>query len=257
MTSDLSLATAVEGQQQTGQARQQLAADFDQFLSLLTTQLQNQDPLDPTSSKELTDQLVQFTQVEQQINTNEKLDTISASLLQSLSSSALGFVGKNASYNGSEFQFNGELAPKIKYSIGESAAETTIRIFNESGQEVFTTDGQLITGAHEFRWNGENNDGQVQPEGIYQIVVDSLNAEGQAISTETLITDRVRGVETGSGGSVFLLIGDRAVSLNRILRVEEIPETAGSVQVSDNPATDEEEEEGQDDTIPEDDAESV
>lgn len=247
MTSDLSLATAVEGQQETNQARQQLAGDFDEFLSLLTTQLQNQDPLNPTSSKELTDQLVQFTQVEQQINTNEKLDTISASLLQSLSSSALGFVGKNASYNGSEFRFDGEKAPKIEYSLGESAAETTIRIFNESGQEVFTTDGQLITGAHEFTWNGENNDGQVQPEGTYQIVVDSLDAEGGAVQTETLITDRVRGVETGNGGSVFLLIGDRAVSLSRILRVEEIPAEAQNTQLGDAP----DEGEGQED--PEDD----
>ncbi len=72
----------------TNQSGLKLADDMQQFLTLLTTQLQNQDPLSPMDSTEFTNQLVQFSQVEQQITSNQKLDSLLALQLASISSVA-------------------------------------------------------------------------------------------------------------------------------------------------------------------------
>ena len=78
MVSDVTINSALNQQQKTESAKTGLAEDFAQFLTLLTVQLQNQDPLSPMDTTEFTNQLVAFTGVEQQINTNQKLDSLVA-----------------------------------------------------------------------------------------------------------------------------------------------------------------------------------
>jgi len=87
---------------QTAQQSVSLAEDFTQFLTLLTTQLQNQDPLSPLDSNEFTNQLVQFSQVEQGINTNSKLDDLLSLQLNGAATSALGYVGLDVQYVSAE-----------------------------------------------------------------------------------------------------------------------------------------------------------
>ena len=76
MVGDVSIGTALNQQAQTNSSSVGLASDFNQFLILLTTQLQHQDPLSPMDTTEFTNQLVAFSGVEQQINTNQKLDSL-------------------------------------------------------------------------------------------------------------------------------------------------------------------------------------
>ena len=76
MASDVTISNALNSQQSTLNSSAQLAEDFDSFLQLLTTQLQNQDPLSPLDTNEFTSQLVQFAGVEQQINVNQKLNSL-------------------------------------------------------------------------------------------------------------------------------------------------------------------------------------
>src|ERR1700686_3335504 len=73
---------------------QQLAGNFDTFLKLLTTQLQNQDPLSPMDSNQFTQELVQFSQVEQQINTNTSLASLIALTKTQSSANAVSYLGK-------------------------------------------------------------------------------------------------------------------------------------------------------------------
>ena len=98
MASDVTITGALQNAQNTQQQSVTLAEDFSQFLTLLTTQLQNQDPLSPMDSTEFTNQLVQFSQVEQQINSNKKLDNLVQLQLASVSNVALGYVGLDISY---------------------------------------------------------------------------------------------------------------------------------------------------------------
>src|SRR5262249_32024485 len=92
-SSGVDINTALDQQAKTATTTQQPTTDFAQFLTLLTTQLQNQDPLNPMDSAQFTNQLVMFSQVEQQINANQKLDSLVALGVSNGLSAALGYVG--------------------------------------------------------------------------------------------------------------------------------------------------------------------
>ncbi len=216
MASDVTVTGAVQDAQRTQAQSTKLAEDFDQFLILLTTQLQNQDPLDPMDSAEFTSQLVQFSQVEQAINQNQKLDDLVSLQLGSVSSVALGYVGLDVNYLSSDMDFSGEEPVKISYALGQDASETKINIFNEGGDLVFSTNGPNTAGSHEFIWDGENLGGGISEPGTYSISIDSLDSEGQGIDTSTVVSGHVRGIES-QNGIVFLLIGERAVPLGQVI----------------------------------------
>jgi len=122
MTSDITIDSVLYQQQQTTNTVASLADDFTQFLNLLTTQLQNQDPLNPMDSSEFTNQLVQFSQVEQQINTNKKMDSLVQLQLANFFGSSLGYVGLDIHYVSSEFNFDGANPVEISYAL-DAAAE--------------------------------------------------------------------------------------------------------------------------------------
>lgn len=235
MVSDVGISTALDQQSQTNAASSQLAEDFSQFLNLLTVQLQNQDPLSPMDTTEFTNQLVAFTGVEQQINTNQKLDSLVALQLGNVMGSALGYVGLEASYVSSEFFSDGENPSTINYALNGTAVEATIRILDESGSQVFEAQAEKSAGSHEFIWDGLDSFGNPVEPGTYEVRIDALDSNDAAVTATTVVEGTVRGVET-QNGSIFLLIGERAVSVGNILSVNE-PEAAADDE-TDPPADD-------------------
>lgn len=219
MVSDVTLSSAVQSQANTQASSSALATDFSQFLTLLTVQLQNQDPLSPMETNEFTNQLVAFTGVEQQINTNQKLDDLVALNLGSSFSQAQNYVGKSISYVSSEFSYTGEPSA-IRYSLPQNAAYSSIKVLNEAGAVVYETDGGKTAGAHEFTWYGETTAGGAAAPGTYEIVVDALDENDKAINATSVVTGRVNGVET-QNGSIYLIVGDRAVSVANVLNTSE------------------------------------
>ena len=216
MTSDVTLTQAAQNVQTTQQQSLKLADDFNQFLTLLTTQLQNQDPLNPMDSTEFTNQIVQFSQVEQAINSNKKLDEMVGLQLASISSVGLNYVGMDVSYRSAEMNFDGETPVKINYAIGEQAQGATLHILDEEGNIVLTKEVDKDVGSHEFIWNGEHNGEGTVGSGTYTLRVDANNAEGNAIDVPTVVSGRVRGIES-QDGTILLLIGERAVPINSII----------------------------------------
>lgn len=222
MVSDVTFTTALGQQENTANSTSQLAEDFAQFLSLLTTQLQNQDPLSPMDSTEFTNQLVAFTGVEQQINTNQKLDSLVSLALGNSFTAALNYVGLDVSFLSSELPFDGVNPTTITYALDEQAVEAKINIRNEFGETIFTTEAAKSTGAHEFVWDGTMDGGGIAPEGTYTVSIDALDIDDNGISSSTVVTGRVRGVET-QNGLLFVLVGDRAVATSNILNASEPP----------------------------------
>src|SRR5690606_13317903 len=153
----------------TAHQRVSLAEDFTQFLTLLTTQIQHQDPLSPMDSTEFTNQLVQFSQVEQQINSNQKLDSLLQLQLGSISSVALGYVGMDISYLSAEMNYDGVHNVTINYGLGEDAAIAKINVYNEKGDVIFTDDAPKTTGQNEYIWTGRTNTGEQAEPGTYTI----------------------------------------------------------------------------------------
>lgn len=217
----------VTGQQiQAAQTQQQsvtLAEDFTQFLTLLTTQLQNQDPLSPLDSNEFTNQLVQFSQVEQGINTNTKLDDLLSLQIGNAATSALGYVGLDVSYVSAEIAHEQGQPSTIRYSLEGAATVSKINIFDEAGQLVYSGDAERGVGAHEFDWNGRDLLNNELPTGTYVVRIDSLDANEDVVETTTVVQSRVKGVEQ-QDGIVYALVGERAVPISSILSAVVPPE---------------------------------
>ena len=240
MTSDVSLNTAVQQQANTRNSSASLASDFSQFLNLLTTQLQNQDPLSPMDTSEFTNQLVLFSGVEQQINANQKLDSLVALGLTNSFTSALGYVGLDVSYVSSDMYFDGARPVDINYALNGQAVKSTISILDEEGEEVFSTEGAL-TGKDSFTWDGTLDGGGKAEPGTYQVRINALDIDNKPVTATTVVTGRVDGVET-QNGAIFLLVGDRAVSVSNVLNANTPPKETVEPPAED-PAEDPAEEE--------------
>jgi len=151
--------------------------------------------------------------------------------------SALGYVGMDASYISSEFYFDGTQPQTINYALDNIAIESTIRIVNEAGETVFETDGSKNVGNNEFVWDGTDNFGNVVEPGTYQFRLDALDIDDEAVGSTTVVSGKVKGIEN-QNGLIYLLIGERAVSLGNILNVN-TPEEEDDAAEDDTPAVDE------------------
>src|SRR6202162_3333487 len=145
---------------------QQLAGNFNTFLTLLTTQLQNQDPLSPLDTNQFTQQLVQFASVEQQLKTNDQLTTLVSLQQTAQSTQALTFVGKTAVVDGSTATLTNSAAT---WDIGvPSNANLSVSITNSTGQTVYSNTYSVNAGQNQaFGWDGKGNDGTQWPDGKY------------------------------------------------------------------------------------------
>src|SRR5712691_6902633 len=138
----------------TGISGDTIAGNFTDFLQLLTTQLQNQNPLDPLDTNQFTQQLVQFASVEQELNINDQLTTLVSLQKTAQSTQALGFVGKNAMVDGSTTTMTNGAANWI---LGVKTNSTlNISIANSTGQTVFTGSYPVTAGdGQAFGWDGK------------------------------------------------------------------------------------------------------
>ncbi len=220
MVSSVNTTNIANDAAKTAQQRVTLADDFSQFLTLLTTQLQNQDPLSPMDSTEFTNQLVQFSQVEQQINSNQKLDSMLQLQLASISSVALGYVGLDVSYVSAEMNYDGETPVTVNYALGESATTAKINVYNEKEELVYSADAPKNVGQNKFVWDGKTTGGTPVEPGTYTVSIDAVNASGSPIKDiTTVVSGHVKGIET-QNGVVYLLIGERAVSLANVINAQ-------------------------------------
>lgn len=194
-----------------------LSSNFDNFLTLLTQQLKNQDPLSPMETNEFTSQLVQFTSVEQAILTNTQLEQLVQVQFAGQTLSALGFIGKEISAIGDKANLaNGEA--QFAYTLKDAAASAKYTIRDSSGNVVFSGQGPVTAGTHQISWNGLTSDNKVAPNGVYSIAVEATNADGNPVTAEAGIVGVVTGVESRDGQPV-VMIGDLAIYLQEITAV--------------------------------------
>lgn len=211
--------TSASAAAQTTQAGQQeLSSNFSQFLTLLTTQLQNQDPLNPMDSTQFTQQLVEYSQVEQQLDTNSKLDNLTSLSMNSTMSLALGYVGKDITYTSSDMNWDGSTPITVDYNLASTAASATMNITDSSGDVVYTAPVSGASGTTSTTWNGVESDGSTAPAGTYSVNIAALDSTGNAVTSTTAVTGLVRGVES-QDGTPTLLVGDRSVAISNVIDV--------------------------------------
>jgi flagellar basal-body rod modification protein FlgD len=193
-----------------------LAGNFNDFLKLLTTQLQHQDPTSPLDPNQFTQELVQFASVEQQINTNTSLSTMISLQQTQQAASALTFLGATVAVSGATTQLANGTA-SWSYSVAQPAT-ATINISNASGQVVYTTSQSVQPGAQTFSWNGIDSQGTTWPSGTYKISVSAVGANNQNVPVTTGIQGVVTGVDV-SQSPPALTVGGQSYPLNQITQV--------------------------------------
>ncbi len=204
----------------TGSSRS-IAENFNTFLSLLTTQLKNQNPLDPLDTNQFTQQMVQFTSVEQQLQTNEFLKTLTASAQNASNTEAVSFIGKQITAAGANAELSNGSA-SWQYSLNRSASNTTITIRDSNGAIVHTDETSLAGGTGTFTWDGKDDAGNQLPNGNYSITINARDSNGSYVPVTTQISGTVEGVDL-SGTSPVLIVGGAQVNLSSVLSVQAPP----------------------------------
>jgi flagellar basal-body rod modification protein FlgD len=195
-------------------ASSQIAGNFQSFLTLLTTQLKNQNPLSPLDTNQFTQQLVEFAGVQQQLNTNDSLSTLVSLQQTAQSTQALGFVGKTASVAGSTASLtNGKAAWQLDVP---SNSNINITITSSTGQTVFSGTFPANAGNNQpFNWNGQGNDGTQFPDGNYKLTATAKDTSGNTVAVNTQIEGLVSSVDL-TQSPPLLSIDGQTFTVNQI-----------------------------------------
>lgn len=194
-------------------SRAHLSTNFDTFLTLLTTQLKNQDPLSPMDSNEFTQQLVQFSQVEQQINANQNLETLISLTKNRSATDAVSYLGKTLTLTDGTAALMNDHAVWA-YSLDGDAARTKLTVTNANGKIVYSADGDTASGMHAFEWDGKDSSGNTLPPGAYALKVSSATSDGTTVNTHVASQGIVSEVDL-TGSEPLLMIGPLGVPLSK------------------------------------------
>ncbi|MCA6123160.1 flagellar biosynthesis protein FlgD [Bradyrhizobium sp. WSM 1704] len=202
---------------------QGIADNFQTFLTLLTTQLQNQNPLDPLDTNQFTQQLVQFAGVEQQLKSNEQLKSLIEIEKSAQSTQALVYVGNTVAVDGSKAQFDKSATWNLNAPQDTSA---TINITSANGTVAYSGNFSLKQGNSSFVWDGKGNDGTQWPPGSYTLTATGKDSKGNDIAISTEVQGVVDSVDL-TASPPLLSIGGQTYTTDKIKRVVR-PSTSSS-----------------------------
>ena len=204
----------------TGRTR--LAENFDTFLSLLTTQLKNQDPLSPLDSNEFTAQLVQMTGVEQQLLTNDLLEKLVANTASGVAT-AVSLIGKEVRADSNLAALSGGKAEWV-YKLDRAASDVKIEVLDSKGRVVQTiAPSDNKAGEHTFKWDGKTAGGSTAADGVYSLRVTAKDSEGSTVPTGIVAQGVVTGVQQVDGQTLVTINGAQ-IPWEKITLIRQAPE---------------------------------
>ena len=198
--------------------------NFDNFLTLLTKQLQYQDPMSPLDTNQFTQQLVQFTSVEQQIQTNQKLDSLLSVQSDNQAMAALSFLNNVIEAQSDQAVLQNGSAD-ITYDLSSDAQTATLVIKDADGQTVRTMPVDTTKGSHELIWDGKSQNGTKLDDGVYDISVQAVDDKNVQLAVTTGLRGKVDAVQR-IDGEFHLSVGNLDVPLSKVGSVRS--PTAGS-----------------------------
>jgi flagellar basal-body rod modification protein FlgD len=213
--------TTANATNRIGAGSTMLASNFETFLTLLTSQLKNQDPLSPVDSNQFTAQLTQMAGVEQQLLTNDLLKGLLAAQGGGGLANAATYIGKEATAAWSATKLtDGEAT--WSYELAANAASARLEVLDGSGNVVWSGDApDKTTGVHDFTWDGEATSGNDGQEGeVYSLRVVAKDAAGGAVDSQVLTRGRITGVEMYDGVP-YLTVGNSILPLSTVIALEE------------------------------------
>ncbi len=205
---------------QSATSKAKLDDDLNKFLNLLVTQIKYQDPLDPMDATEFTSQLVQFASVEQQIFQSSLLEKQLDLQENNQVSNLVDFIGRTIEATGKTVPLENGKA-EFAYDMPKGARKGAIVITNNNGTTVFNGEIDLTEGRHAFTWDGKDKNGNVQPDGAYNVLTSASDSEGNLLDVPQSIFGRVTGVSVQNGDVVLFMGDDISITQNRLLSVKE------------------------------------
>ena len=191
----------------------------DDFLHLLITQLQNQDPLNPTDHTEFTAQLAQFSSLEQLNNVNDNLEELQNYQASTNNSQAVSLLGKEITTNGNFLQLVEGESIDCDFSLARDAAEVVVSIYDNTGKFVKEfTEKNRPAGRQTLDWDGTDKDGHPAKAGNYTFKIQAVDANDQKVKVTTFFTGTIDKV-TFENNTPFLISGDQKIALGDVIQV--------------------------------------
>lgn len=213
--------------------------DKNAFMLLLVTQFKYQDPLNPMDDKEFVSQMAQFSSLEQLINLNTSMTSLTDATNNQQMINATSYIGKEVTVSGNSIgkvtdtTANTTSITKFRYAPSDAVASGTITVRDADNNVIYTEDvGAKAAGTtYEFSWSGKNSSGAVAPDGVYTVNLSLLNAKGEAVIADQVVDARVTGV-VNSNGTVYLgLDGGQLMALSKVRQVT-VPTTTSTTDTS-------------------------
>jgi flagellar basal-body rod modification protein FlgD len=193
--------------------------DFQTFLTMLTTQLKNQDPTKAMDTTEMTNQLVAFSQVEQQINMNANLERMIGLQQAAELTASQGLLGKTVEVASDQLALQDGSATLV-LPAADAARTATISVLDARGLVVQRQDVTLQAGGSSWSWDGKTTNGTQLEDGAYRYSIAGRDAAGEPVTIAATVLGRVTAAEReGSAGDLQLVMGKLAVSFDTVRRV--------------------------------------
>lgn len=196
----------------TGQGNVQAAVSelgSDVFLRLLVTQLQSQDPTNPTKNEDFVAQLAQFTTLEQTTSTNDLLEQLIGQDAQRTQLNLVNLIGRTIVSEGDTISLGTSDQPTLAYALSDTANQVTLEVLGEDGQLLrsIQSNSPGTVGAHQVQWDGLDNDGDRVPEGVYQFRVKAVNGNQEPVPHMTFARERVSNIVLGTDNPIVVQSG--------------------------------------------------
>ncbi len=203
----------------------QKAMGRDEFLKLLVEQIKNQDPLNPQENYQFVAELAQFSNLEQSMGINDRLDILALQSRGQSNAQVVGLVGQVATVQGSTVTTDGSGSGiPISFTLNGAAEKSTVTILDQNGEVVRKLEmGARLAGVVNLTWDGRGNSGNLQPSGSYRVSVTATNESGAAVSVEQKTVGLVEAISFDQGYPVLHLDNGAVAPVSDLLRVDSPP----------------------------------
>jgi len=221
-TTDISSSEYIASMQQTtntaASAPDNLMGQED-FLRLLTTQLQNQDPSDPMDPTQFVTDLTQMSQLEATTKMNESIMAMTTSFQNLQTMQAASLIGKSVLVEGQDFSHTSGSESQFRLDAEEPLTDVQLVVTSESGMTTNIEVGDL-TGEEVVGWDGLMADGSVAADGVYSLTAYGTDADGELKSVKSVVSSNVSSVSVGQDGGISLTLatGER-VSMDDVREI--------------------------------------
>ncbi len=201
----------------TATSVESLSENYELFLSVLTAQLENQNPLDPTDTDEMTSQLVNYAQVEQQILSNSYLENLVLATNNESASVAISLVGMEVTYVADDLEFTDGDTLSWSYDMPADMESATVQVLDENGDVVYSEPVSTDEGAYTFSWDGTKTNGATADDGTYSLQIVGTDTDGESVTIDPNTTSVVTQVDWSDGSAQLIMENGATVSLSNIV----------------------------------------